>query len=222
MAINFSIKFSAQIKGVFEAYDVYDSTTNVISTLPTTSITNDFIPFHALLSGKVLSNNTSKALVYSLDFHTYIDKVYKGYEDFFNLMIDNGYWGKLSKTNTIEDYRCRMGQLVHFKDRVVTPLATLVVKKEHIFKIDKLSPDYSKFFIIVSRRFSEVETHNNLYKNFNRQYLSVAKNYVDIIYTKDIESFCYKQALITPIKPKTIIESKAASKEITIDVIGEI
>lgn len=219
MALSFGIHFRGGLQRTFVSYDtgVYGK---VHSTNPSSSIVNDFIPYHALMSGNLLSVGDSKALLYNLDFNNSIDSNSKGYENFFYYLIRGENWVKLDKKNTLLNYRCRAGQLVVVsKENNATPLVTLVVSKEHLFNINKLNPDFSKFFIVISREFSESTEHAILYKNFYRQYLDIAKEYVDIIYTKSITKFCYKQVPIVPINPKTISESRSMYQSMTYNIL---
>jgi hypothetical protein len=221
MALTFSILFYGSIKRNFEYYDITELGT-IYSSNPSSSIVNDFIPYHALMSGKLLSVGDTKALLYNLDVHSTIECIKKGYEDFFYALINSSVWTKLAKSNTISDYRCRAGQLIVVSNNIVTPLMTIVVSKEHLFSINKEKPDYSKFFVVVSKKFSELDEHSNLYRNFCKYYLSVTSNYIDVIYTKDIISFCYRQVPIMPIKAKTIIESRTLYSEMTFNILKSI
>lgn len=214
----FNIPFKGIIQRTFINYDSVRG--KFKSDYISSSIVSNFIPYHALLSGKLLTNGSNKALLYSLDVPVYVDYTPTSYEAFFTNLLSGGVWNKLNKKNIESDYRCRIGQLVQIVENTVVPLVVLVVNREHVFSINKENPDLSKFFVVISTQFSESKKHSNLYKNFCKQYLAFAMKKVDIIYTRDIENFCYKQIPITPIKPKTIAESKTMYQSLTFDLIS--
>src|SRR5688572_7031988 len=168
MAVQFKIFFSGNLKRDFELYDLNSQKTTSL-TEPTTSIVNNFIPYHALMSGTLMSANNRKALLYSLLFYSEYRRIIKNYESFFECFITGENWVKLAKSNITYDYRCRAGQLVHVSEtEEVTLLATLVVSREHLFNIDKERPDYSQFFIVINTAFSTDKRYSVLYNNFRR------------------------------------------------------
>lgn len=221
MALNFNVIFSGHIKRNFFYYDKGQEG-KVYSTNPSNSIINDFIPYHALMSGTLLSIGEDKALLYNLDFNDKLEKIIKSYENFFDYLVGGAIWTKLQKKNTVLDYRCRAGQLVCLSNGIVTPLMTLVVNKEHLFSIDKANPNLSKFFIVISREFSDSEQHSNLYKGFCKYYLEAAIPYTEVIYTKSIINFCYKEVPIVLNKPKTIAESREIYRDMTYEILRSI
>jgi hypothetical protein len=222
MALDFKIPFRGGLQRNFESADNGEYGT-VLTSNPSSSIVNDFIPFHALMSGKLLSTISNKVLLYNLDVLLIPEHTVNGYEEFFYRIIGHFGWNKLNKRNVVPNYRCRAGQLVVIsKDKVVTPLMTLVVNKEYLFTINKEQPDYSKFFIVIDDNFSNSDEHSNLYKNFRKYYLEEVSNYINVIHTKSIINFCYKQVPVVPIKPKTIAESRVLYKEMTLNIIRAI
>lgn len=219
MEDQFKIPFSGEIKRAFIQIDHIPS--EVTSLHLTNSIVNDFIPYHSLMSGKLLTTDNNKALLYSLDVKKTASLV-KNYEHFFKNLMIGSYWYKLYKKNITLNYKCRLGQLVEVLDDIPISLMTIVINKEHLFNINKENPDLSKFFIVISSEFSESDRHRILYHNFQKQYLKLAKNYVDVIHTKSIPSFCYKQVPINPIRPTTIVESQTMYKDLTFKVLSSI
>lgn len=215
----FNINFGGSIQRDFAFYDSGLDVKNYSSNY-SSSIVNDFIPYHALLSGKLLTINGHKALTYNLDVSTSIDSSRKSYEEFFKDLFTYSLWTKLSKKNTVLDYRCRRGQLVEVsKEGIVTPLMTLVVNKSYMFDIDKSYPNPSKFFIVISNKFSKLDEHSNLYRNFCKHYLDVASKYVDVIYVNDILKFCYKQVPLISRRAKTIMEAKTMYMDMTHNIV---
>lgn len=219
MVRKFRISFDTQIKVLFSDYDKLNLET--ISMYPASSEDNDFIPYHALQCGRLVTVGNQKTLLYSLEVHKKYEKV-KNHEDFFDKMMTYSTWYRLVKKNIPEDYRARRGQLVYMKPNgQVDLLATLAVSKSHLFNINKANPDYSKFFIIISKNFTTVK-HSNLYKSFTKYYLDEARNYVDMIWTKDIQRLCYNHAPIQQIMPRTIKEAKSVNSMLTEGVVTSI
>lgn len=210
--MQFKITFDANIKTIFSEHDRQSFET--ISMYPASSEDNDFIPYHALQSGRLITVGERKTLLYSLEVHTEADKC-KNHEDFFEAMIRRSDWHRLFKKNIIQDYRVRRGQLVHIKPNgEVDLLASLVVSKNHLFNINKANPDYSKFYVVIDKKFN-TELHANLYKSFTKYYLAAAIKCVDIIFTKSLKSLCYNHAPLQPMKPKTISEAKMINSILT-------
>lgn len=216
MSLTFSIPFNGSLKRTFTNYD---SDTSIISSNISSSVVNNFVPYHALMSGNLLTAGNVKLLTYSFDVHPSNYSIIKNYESFFNYLIQGSYWYTIAKSSISLKYKARAGQLVEILDNVPIPLVTLVVLKEHVFNINKETPDYSNFFVVISKEFSEGARHTNMYRNFCKYYLEAATKHIDVIYTKDIKNICYKEIPITPIKPKTIAESRIMYRELTYKVL---
>lgn len=219
--IPFQILFDGRFKIIFTDADLYPMRT--CSVYPASSNDNDFIPFHALLSGRMVNVNEKKTLIYSLDLVADDYRNIKNHEEFFEKMIVSSQWFKLVKKNILVDYRCRAGQLIE-----VTPdgrpilLASLVVNKAHLFNINKAQPDYSQFFLAIDYGFANSERHANLFKTFVKYYVTEASKYIDIIHTRNIVSLCYKHAPVIKLTPKTIAEAKLMNRRITNQLVNSL
>lgn len=221
MSTQFNIYFGGHIKRMFEYLDKSLIESIIFSSNPSSSIVNDFIPYHALMSGTLLTkaDSSTKALLYSFDVSNNISAS-KSYEQFFRYLVNADTWYRLHKKNTVVDYRCRAGQLIIVSNNTAIPLVTLVVNKQHLFDINKEQPDYSKFFIVINDKFSK--EHTNIYRNFYKYYLEEASKYVDVIYTKSIFDFCYKQVPLAVPKVNTISEARNVYRDMTYNILRSI
>lgn len=217
----FEIEFETGLRDRFIADDLNPMST--FSLYPASSDANDFIPYHALLSGKLVHNGNEKTLIYSLDVKADAEYKTKNHEDFFYRMGFSRRWYTLVKKNISQDYRARAGQLVEvLPSGEIVLLATVVVNKAHLFNINKAYPDYSQFFIAVDGAFAYSERHSNLYKTFTKYYLDMAMRKVDVIYTKSIINLCYKHLPVMKLKPKTIAEAKTINQTVTSKLVKDL
>lgn len=182
-----------------------------------TSEVNDFIPYHALMTGTLVGVGNHRTLLYDLNVPKTIDFGSKQYEAFVTSFTDGCEWRKFIKKGNTKEYRVRTGQLIEVKDYEIIPLVTLVVNKAHMLNIDKTNPDSSKFFIVISKAFLH-ESHRSMYLAFKKYLFDVVKG-IDILHTESISRFCYKSMAIDQRKPKSIAEAKNMSKDLTIDVM---
>lgn len=173
------------------------------------SLDNDFIPYHALLTGKVLEKDGKKAMVYYPSITADNSLAIRNYEGFFSHLANGNRWYRLIKKTITGDYRVRAGQIVVFKpNNTVIILATLAVNVSHLYSVNKSEPDYSKFFLIVNNEFANDPEHSNMYKAFKKYYMDKAMEKVSVIHTKDIYNLLYKPLIVKPKVAKSIAEMK--------------
>lgn len=210
----FSIPFGGYFQRGFAEPEL--SPRSTISFYPSNSDCNDFIPYHALQSGRLVQEGVNKSLIYSLDVpvHPYFTK--KNHEKFFESMMWSEKWTNIAKKNLELDYRCRAGQLVELTSMgVIVPLATLAINKAYMFSIDKSNPDFSQFFLIIDKAFATEDKYANMYKAFSKYYVDQVDDYISIVYTKSLVKMCYKHSPIIPAKPRTIAEAQQMNRLMT-------
>lgn len=214
--MQFTIKFGTTVKRYFvgqEASVRYNLVQN-----PATSEVNDFIPYHALLTGRLVGVGNHRTLLYDLNIPKQVDYSSKQYETFVTGFLNDIEWKKFIKKGTDKQYRVRAGQLVEIdKDMKIIPLLTLVVNKAHMLDINKENPDRSKFFIIIDKAFKH-ESHKSMFLAF-KKYLFEVYTGVYSIQVDSITGFCYKSMAVEPRKPKSIVEAKSMGKDLTIEVM---
>lgn len=211
----YKIYFDRHTKRNFQGQD-HGLKHNIIQNVAT-SEANDFIPYHALLTGKLVGVGNHRTLLYDLNTLKGTDFASKQYEAFVTGFIDGGEWKKFIKKGINKEYRVRAGQLIELNKDEIIPLITLVVNKSHMLNINKEDPDVTKFFIVVSKAFLH-ESHKNLYLAF-KKYLFDGLTDMSVIYTESISKFCYKSIAIEPRKPKSIAEAKSMGRDLTIEVL---
>lgn len=211
----YKIYFGNSVKKSFQGQESglrHNVTQNVA-----TSEANDFVPYHALITGKLIGVGNYRTLLYSLSTVTKTDFASKQYEAFVTSFIDGWEWKKFVKRGVQKEYRVRAGQLIELNKGEITPLITLVVNKSHMLNINKEDPDVTKFFIVMSKAFLH-ESHKNMYLAF-KKYLFDKLTDINVIHTESISKLCYKSLAIEPRKPKSIAEAKNMGRDLTIEVM---
>jgi hypothetical protein len=210
----FQINFDGFFKSRF--CNAEPSSLGLSSYYPSTSDDNNFIPYHALITGKLLQVGTSRSLLYSLDVPIHVPYIKKVYEDFFNIMMYRELWTRFDKKNVDNIYLTRVGQLVHLKNSgEVVPLAVIAVHKSHLFHIDKTNPDYSQFFLMIDKKFTEESTYELMWRNFEKIAMPVINERIDTIITRSLLTSCYNHTPVPKIRPVNIVQAKNMYKDLT-------
>lgn len=186
------------------------------------SAVNDFIPYHALLGGKLYSSGDNKELLYHLSCPATASFSPKSYSSFFSHMRDSPEWVRLAKQGITGDFRCRSYELLHIKGGLIIPLITLAINKTHLFTFSKEKPDHSQFFLIVDKSFLKEEEYSTLYRNTLNHYLEEASKVVNVITTPSIKQLCYKFPVITPVKANTIMEQRNLMRKLNSDTFAQV
>ena len=176
------------------------------------SLDNDYIPLHALFSGKKITQGEKSVLVYQPSLKEpdrYNTSVVKNHEKFFDKLKEASYWYKISKTNITKNYLCRMGELIEYHGAgVVTLLFTIAVKQQYLFKINKEAINLDQFVLLINKEFAEHPDHSNMYRAFCKYYLDEASKTMDVVVSRDITKGCYTPLVIKPKPAKNIVEMK--------------
>ena len=214
----FKIPFSRGFKMTFEDASKIIQNHTIVSA---SSEVNDFIPYHALITGLLLRKGKEAILLY--DFLVSIDTRLgtRNYEEVFRIFTGGPEWNKFQKKGVLKDYRVRAGQLIEVtKDGAVIPLLLIVVNKAHMLNIDKENPDPAQFLFVVNKVFIDDLEYRPMY-NAARKYLLDVTD-VNVMITNNINKLCYKHKAVEQRRHKTISEAKHSNRELTQSVLRTI
>ena len=195
-----------------------------VSTPPCLSLDNDYVPFHALLDGKIFINHTTdKSCV--LYQHTY-PKTYnhsRSYERYFDNSLYGNNWFKIQRAGIEGTFLSRRGEICDITVRnEVHQLATLCFDSryaQHIIPTQPLRLDVNHMVMVVSNDFSKLPKYNNLFKAFKKYVLDDLGREMNILYTPSIKNLVYKPLDMAPPKPRNIIEMKSGLKQFSKDLL---
>ena len=215
----FKVSFNHYYKRYF--LDADSSLRGNIVVAQGSSEVNDFIPYHALLSGLLLKKDDKAILTYQLVVPGDTTSKTRQYEEFFRNFMDAAMWVRFAKKGAQKVYKVRAGTLVEIKtDGTVIPLMILVVNRSHMLNINKDNPDPSQFFFVVNKEFITDPDHKPLYNAAKRYILD--HDMLDVIHTTNILRMCYKYKAIEKRTVKSIAEAKQMNKDLTATVIRNI
>lgn len=217
-----------QFQLTFREYDAdtyrdYDTESNGIKVgADHLSAAHDFVPYHALMSGKLLKKGDKKLLVYSRYIGKRASYSKRTYDSFLNYVLEMRYWVQFKKRGVDIDIWGRYGELVHKVSATeVIPLAVLAINERYMYRVDKANPDPSQFYLIVNNQLVREERYDSLYRAFKKYYLGEMEKIVNVIYTNDIHSLLYKPHIVKPKPAKTIIEMRQNMLEFHRTVVSE-
>lgn len=173
------------------------------------SAAHDFVPYPALMSGKLLKKGEKKLLVYSRYISRNPSYNRRTYDSFLTELLTQKYWVKFNKRGVDLEIWGRYGELVHkLTPTQVNPLAVLAVNERYLYNVNKANPDPSQFFLIVNNQLVNEERYDSLYRAFKKYYLEEIQKVVNVIYTNDIHNLLYKPHIVKPKPAKTLAEMK--------------
>lgn len=216
----FKIAFDSYIADAWKMYDTEHDGRKIGQDY--LSAAHDFVPWHALMAGKLLSKGNKKLLVYSRWLST-IHRTKRTYDSFLTDILHYPYWVQFKKRGVELDIRGRYGELVHVESPTrVNPLAILTVNERYLYRIDKANPDPAQFFFVINNQLLKEERYDSLYRAFKKYYLGEIEKVVNVIYTNNIQALLYKPHIVKPKPAKTIIEMKQNMVEFHKMVISEV
>lgn len=173
------------------------------------SAAHDFVPYPALMSGKLLKKGEKKLLVYSRYIGKHHHYSRRTYDSFLTEILTQKYWTLFKKRGVELNIWGRYGELVHVESPTNTiPLAVLAVNERYLYRVNKATPDPSQFFLVVNNQLVNEERYDSLYRAFKKYYLAEVQKVVNVIYTDDIHSLLYKPHIVKPKPAKTLVEMK--------------
>lgn len=203
----FEVTFLEWQADIYRSYDVEDGSKKVGD--DHLSCDHDFVPYHALMAGRLLKKGDKKLLIYSRWCSDNYFEKRRTYDAFLNYGLEGRYWCKFAKRGVDLDFRTRFGEVVHvLPNKQVIPLAILAVNERYLYSIDKANPDPSQFFLVVNNALIREEQYDSLYRAFKKYYLAEVEKVCNVIYTNDITKLLYKPHIVKPKPAKNIMEMR--------------
>lgn len=180
------------------------------------NLASPYVPFFALFKGTgfTISNANKTVRVYS---HMYYTGNYtaNGYTNIYYAFRGNLRGAKVSRNETVQVSK---GMIQHSSFDITTGehinkvVVLLAVKSSEIFNLSTNEngqfTDYSKFTCFIHHDFTTDPLYKSMFAKLNKEMFPVFREKgIDLIYTNDIQKWCYKSTDVSP-KIKSIPELK--------------